>query len=353
MTGPLVSVLVRSVGRPTLQAALDSVAGQTYADIEVVVVAASGDSHPKLPPQCGRYPLRQVGTGGALARADAANFALDAAHGEYCVFLDDDDFHNPDHVAGLMAALQGNPGCRLAYSGTRIIDDQGTERGVIASPYDRLRLHERNYIHVGAALFARSLVAEGCRFDAAAGSCEDWDFWLQCSERTDFAFCNRASTNWRMKTGAADGAAAPDDTAGEEARTAVRGKWTAVREGLVARFAAIVEAGLRAQHEGSSLQAEREYRAALRLNALHPDVLARLAGLLDARRDTAEAMACLRLALWGNPARTDVACTLARMEIDAGNHRGADKLLAAVLRREPANVEANAMLARLRTPTLT
>ena len=49
---PLVSVLIRSIDRATLQQALDSVALQTYPNIEVVVVAAK-PGHGALPPRCG------------------------------------------------------------------------------------------------------------------------------------------------------------------------------------------------------------------------------------------------------------------------------------------------------------
>lgn len=337
------------MGRPVLQAALDSIARQIYPNIEVTVVAACGDAHPALPGQCGPFPLRLVGNGRSLARADAANFALDAARGQYSVFLDDDDYHNPDHVSGLMATLKGSPGMRVAYSGIRVVGADGAERGVIASPYDRLGLHERNYIQIGAALFDRDLVAEGCRFDPAVGSYDDWDFWLQCSERTDFAFRNRSTTNWRSETGAsgAGSGANFDPAINESSYAAVRHKWSTVRKELSERFGAFMVSGRAAQERGVAQQAERDYRAALRLNGLHPDVLNLLAGLLHARRAIPEAVSCLRLGLWGHPDRTDIACNLARLEIEAGNSSAAGKLLEAVLRRDPANVDANAMFARL------
>jgi hypothetical protein len=351
MTEALVSVLIRSMGRPMLEAALDSVAGQLYPNIEAVVVAASGDAHPALPAQCGRFPLRLVGNGQPLGRADAANFALDVARGEYCVFLDDDDYYNSDHVSGLMATLKGSPGVRLAYSGIRVVGADGAQRGVIGSPYDRLELHERDYIQIGAALFDHGLAAEGCRFDPATGPYCGWDFWLQCSERTDFAFYNRSTTNWHSETGAsgAGGGANFDPTINESSYAAVRQKWAAVRKDLGERFGAFMVSGRAAQQRGESQQAERDYRAALRLNGLHPDVLNLLAGLLYARRAIAEAVSCLRLALWAHPDRTDIACNLARLEIEGGNGSLAGKLLETVLRRDPGNVDASAMLARLGT----
>ena len=349
MTEALVSVIIRSMGRPVLQTALASVARQTYPHIEVTVVAASGNTHPALPESCGRFPLRLIGNGRPLQRADAANFGLDAARGSWCVFLDDDDYHNPDHVSSLMATLSGSTGARLAYSGIRVVGADGKERGIIASPYDRLGLHERNHIQIGAALFDHGLVADGCRFDPAAGSYDDWDFWLQCSERTDFVFSNRTTTNWCSETGASGaGGDGNFDAAGNESSyAAVRDKWAAVREQLGWQFGAIMESGRDAQQGGELQTAEQAYRSALRINGLHPDVLAMLAGLLHARHANADAISCLRLALWAHPARDDIAINLARLEIEAHNHQAAGKLLETVLRRDPANIDANAMLARL------
>lgn len=349
MTDSLVSVLIRSMGRPALEAALASVARQTYPNVEVVVVAASGNAHPALPDTCGRFALRLVGNGNPLPRADAANFGLDAARGLWCAFLDDDDFFNPDHISSLLATISGSAGARLAYSGIRVVGADGAELGVIASPYDRLGLHERNHIQIGAALFDHRLVAAGCRFDPATGAYDDWDFWLQCSEHTDFAFSNRTTTNWCSEAGTsgAGGGRNFDVDANESSYAAVRDKWAAVRKLLGERFGEIVQSGRDAQERNEPQKAEQAYRSALRINGLHPDVLNLLAGLLHARQANSDAIGCLRLALWAHPERADIACNLARIEMETGNQRAAAKLLEAVLRRDPANIDASALLVRL------
>jgi hypothetical protein len=69
-----------------LQTALDSIGRQVYPNIEVCVVAASGAAHPAIGNYCESFPLRLVGNGKRLQRADAANFGLDSARGDYCVF---------------------------------------------------------------------------------------------------------------------------------------------------------------------------------------------------------------------------------------------------------------------------
>jgi tetratricopeptide (TPR) repeat protein len=348
MDEPLVSVLIRSMGRPMLQTAIDSIAAQDYPNIEVTIVAASGAAHPAVAAQCGPFPQHLVGNGNRLPRADAANFGLDSARGDYCVFLDDDDFHDPDHVSGLMTALAANPGMRVAYSRVRVIGADGRERAVFGSLYDRLALHERNYIQIGAALFERGLAAS-CRFDPAVGAYDDWDFWLQCSECTEFAFRDHPSTNWCAESGesgAGDGANF-DPAVNETSRDAVQAKWASVRDGLIERLIAFTEAGYAAQQRGDQAHAEQNYLDALRIHPSDPYALNLYAMLLFTRGSVAEASSCLRRALGAHPERADVACNLARVEMHVGNLTIAQRLLEAVVRREPGNAVATALLSRL------
>src|ERR1700743_1000888 len=81
---PLVSILIRSMDRKTLDRALRSAARQTWGNIEIVVVAACGAAHRTLPDECLGRPVR-VAFGDErqrLSRPLAANAALAAAGGE-------------------------------------------------------------------------------------------------------------------------------------------------------------------------------------------------------------------------------------------------------------------------------
>ena len=65
-------------------------------------------------------------------------------------------------------------------------------------PYALSELYERNFIHLSTALFARSLVVDGCRFDEAFEIMQDWDFFLQCAQHTPFHFEPRQTFEWRV-----------------------------------------------------------------------------------------------------------------------------------------------------------
>ncbi|MCD6387829.1 MAG: PIG-L family deacetylase, partial [Desulfobulbaceae bacterium] len=196
----LVTVIIRSIGRENLLAeALASVALQTYPHIEVLVVNAKGEGHPALEQWCGRFPLRVCGTGEPLPRSRAANLGLKNARGNYLIFLDDDDLFYPDHAAHLIKALEKNPGASAAYSGVLLTEGStGNDLSTYNMPYNPLQLLGGNYIPIHAIMFHQSLLESGCRFDENLDIFEDWDFWLQISQHTEFIHVNLVTAQYRI-----------------------------------------------------------------------------------------------------------------------------------------------------------
>jgi O-antigen biosynthesis protein len=195
---PLVSVLVRSLDRAHLHEALDSIALQTYPRLEVVVIAAQA-GHSALPPRCGRFPLRLVQTNEPLMRSRAANKAMEEAAGEYLLFLDDDDWLMPSHIARLAEALRRQPNGLAAYTGVALVREDGTPAGqVFDLPFDGVRQLAGNLTPIHGVLFSRKLLEGGCRFDETLDRLEDWDFWLQVSRRTDMIHLPGVSAAYRV-----------------------------------------------------------------------------------------------------------------------------------------------------------
>ncbi len=227
--GPLVTVIIRSIGRWTfLREALDSVALQTYPNIEVLIVKAKGPGHPDLGEWCGRFPLRLVSRDHPLARSAAANVGLDEAKGDYLIFLDDDDGFYPNHISSLVQTLEQHPEARVAYTGVQAMadptEDPSTHPLVFNNPYDPVRLRAGNYIPINAVLFARDLLRSGCRFDEGLDVYEDWDFWLQLSKFTIFVHCDQISARYRP-SGLSGVGLQPDPRRKREGRVQVLDKW--------------------------------------------------------------------------------------------------------------------------------
>ena len=196
-SGPLVSVIVRTMGRPELPRALASVAAQTYRPLEVVLVDAAGSGMAMLP--AGDVPVRAV-LKGRLERAQAANAGLEGARGEWLLFLDEDDVVEPEHIEQLVAAAAGS-GNEVAYSQTRLVDDAGRTQRIFGGPYNRAFLFRSNYLAIHAVLFSRRVVDAGHRFDETMTIFEDWDFWLQLSQRAPFAFTGKPTAVYHATVG--------------------------------------------------------------------------------------------------------------------------------------------------------
>ena len=227
---PLVSIICRSINRPELNQALESIAGQEYPSIEVVLVDALGKGSSIVPDLRQKLNLVEVSTGSQQDRSAAANLGLDNASGEFILFLDDDDFIAPAHISSLMEHFSKNQSAGVVYSSVRKVNKLGEElEEVFARDYDPVLLRRDNYIPIHAVLFSRLLLGDGCRFDESLTVFEDWDFWLQMSQFVDFTHVNKITAFYReggdSKTTHFNSLNSDKNHPLKLARTAVLNKW--------------------------------------------------------------------------------------------------------------------------------
>lgn len=198
---PLVSVLIRSVNRPSLDEAIASVVAQTYPRIEIVVIDATAGHHRPLPDQIHNRKLRLVQADQSLARASAANLGLEVALGDELIFLDDDDFFYPEHIARLVKERVRSPYNLAAYADTEVIDSGGQVLLRYDQSWEFERLLLSNFLPIHAVLFSRQLLEQGCRFDESLPILEDWDFWLQVAQRTTLTHVPGVTAVYRYGSG--------------------------------------------------------------------------------------------------------------------------------------------------------
>jgi glycosyltransferase involved in cell wall biosynthesis len=214
----LVSVVVRTIGRrpKLLAAALESLAGQTYAHLEVIVVEDGGNMCAPAVATAERaragvfrhLPIEKQG------RCAAGNAGLAAARGDFLGFLDEDDWLAPDHVATLVAALAAQPDAQLAYTRARpvlsegLADDAAQDSGELPLegdvPFSRTLLWLRNAIPIQAALFRRSLYERHGGLDVALDALEDWDLWLRYGSEKDFLAVDAVTSFYRLPASVAE-----------------------------------------------------------------------------------------------------------------------------------------------------
>lgn len=295
---PLVSVVVRSMARPSLAAALASIGIQDYPRIEIVVVAASGADHPPPPGSAGIHRVRFVPAPSPLSRPRAANAGLDGASGEWITFLDDDDIFLPGHVSGLVASLDAADGAMLAYTAARARFSDGSSQR-LGQPFALVQLYERNFIHLSMSLLSRELPVRGCRFDESLDVLQDWDFFIQCAQHTRFHFEPRETFEWRADVGSAGTGAGrnQDDTRFALFRDRIYAKWTAQHDRLADRVETDLRRASLLAKEGALERAEAACREVLGYSQNDPFALNLLAmvqrsgGRLAEARETQE-LAC-------------------------------------------------------------
>jgi len=127
----LVSVLVPVYNvEEYLGKCLDSIIGQTYSNLEIILVDASTDSGAAM---CDEYAVKdsriKVIHKDAEGLADARNTGLDNATGEYIFFVDSDDWLNPDTIEYLYTLLTEH-NADMATASKVILELNGKENRV-------------------------------------------------------------------------------------------------------------------------------------------------------------------------------------------------------------------------------
>jgi len=194
----LVSIICRSIGHPELEQTLASVAKQSYPALEIILVEASAESLAGFQQFAGSVSVNFISAGKKLNRPAAANAGLDAVKGDYITFLDDDDWIGEDHIAHLVDALNTSSDVKAAYSSTQKMSADGNnKKEVFDQEFDARLLMRDNFIPIHSMLFESTLLKSGCRFDESFDVFEDWDFWLQLNQHTDFVHISNLSAFYR------------------------------------------------------------------------------------------------------------------------------------------------------------
>ena len=206
-----VSVIVRTCGRPsTLRETLISLRGQTYPNIEVVVVEDGPNvSEKMIRSEFADLNVVYQATGEKAGRSAAGNLALSLATGDYMNFLDDDDLFFADHVESLVMELQRHPEVHIAYSlaydtPIRVISREPykyeltTYNGTIKKQFNRIELLHHNLFPIQAVMFERQVYEEFGGLDVTMDALEDWDLWVRYATKYEFRALWKTTSVYRV-----------------------------------------------------------------------------------------------------------------------------------------------------------
>lgn len=200
---PLVSVIIPSYNHaPYLRECLDSVLGQNYPHIEVIVVDdGSTDTSVEILKGYGERIALLHQRGGRQARA--RNLGLAVASGSLVAFLDSDDRYLPGRIRCAVEAFREHPAVDVVWGDHRVIDNNGaviTEHHWVAREDNFVReLIAGNPICNASATVRRSALDEIGGFDERAPRVCDGAAWYQIAARgRTFLHLDRLMLDYRL-----------------------------------------------------------------------------------------------------------------------------------------------------------
>ncbi len=223
---PAVDVLVRSTGRPELLQALQSIVGQTYANLRVILLDIGGNIPFPLDSFADHLPLKILSVCHDTGRAEAANHLLSASDAPYALFLDDDDWLLPQHIENLYNGLLADPQAVAAYGDTVCLEQIGGQWEEIrrfTGPVELQRLVFENRLPIHSVLFRRGMCGH-LRFDPEFDLYEDWDWWLQVAACGSFRHIPKIGAVYRIHAAGGLGVRA-DERRSAEALDKIIYKW--------------------------------------------------------------------------------------------------------------------------------
>jgi len=211
---PLVSIVALCYNHaPFLREALDSIAHQTYPNLEVWLVDdASTDGSPAiLQEYAARYPAwKLLLLPENLKNCRAFNRAFQHCTGEFLVDFATDDVLLPDRVASQVALFQSLPvSYGVVYSNAELIDEHSALLRLHHRPDGRGQLQPRPatgwvfadvldhyFICTPTMMMRRTVLAQLGGYDEAL-SYEDFDFWVRASRHWQFYYQDAVTTRRR------------------------------------------------------------------------------------------------------------------------------------------------------------
>lgn len=190
---PLVSVILPTLNRSEqLRRAVASVLGQTFSNIELIVVDdGSRENIRAVVSEFGDSRARVIRHQATLGVSAARNTGIEAAAGEFIAFQDSDDEWRCEKLAVQVAQLKANEGVGLSLCGLLRVKCDGS---LWQYPDPALaRAYQRNFQRAARMnpfaftqtwLVSRECLKQVGRFDEMLRVWEDWDMLLRISMRT-------------------------------------------------------------------------------------------------------------------------------------------------------------------------
>lgn len=189
-----ISVIIPSYNQAEfLRATLESVCGQTHADVEVLVYdGGSTDGSVEILREWRGRPgggeFRWVSQKDA-GQADAVNLGLRACTGDVVAYLNSDDVYYPGALAAVAAYFDARPDCLALYGRAHHLHADGSVMEEYPTePWDYDRLLDTCFLCQPAVFWRREVMERFGVFDDTLRYALDYEYWLRVGRETPFHY---------------------------------------------------------------------------------------------------------------------------------------------------------------------
>ncbi len=203
----LVSVVLATYNTERFLAeAVRSVLGQTYGNLELIVVDdGSTDGTRELVEQFLGDPRVRYLYQPNAGQPAADNLGISHARGSFIAFIDADDVWMLDKLARQMPLFAASARVGVVFSSITHVDEDGQRLVAHQVPRYAGRVTDRLFVH-NFVPFSSSVVRRECfdrigTFDATLRGSYDYDLWLRASVDYDFALVEDSTVYYRVWPG--------------------------------------------------------------------------------------------------------------------------------------------------------
>ncbi|MCP4650704.1 MAG: glycosyltransferase [PVC group bacterium] len=215
----LVSVIITSYNHGEyLKERLDTILGQTYKNIEIIVVddCSIDNSLEVLKGYAGYSNVKVIALKENVGYALACHKGVGESKGNFIIFAESDDFSEPEQIEMLFDVIVKDERIGVAWCRSNIVDENGKVLGDDYSGREksfRLMCKESTFIrkeymqrlflsscvipNMSAALLRRSFFEQTGGLSPNYKACADWDFWNRMAMVCDFFYITKTLNNFR------------------------------------------------------------------------------------------------------------------------------------------------------------
>jgi glycosyltransferase involved in cell wall biosynthesis len=198
---PLVSIITPSYNQAEyLEETIRSVFGQTYSNLEYIVVDGGSSDGSREIIESYAEGLAWWFSEPDLGQTDAINKGFARSNGEVLAWLNSDDLYLPEAVAEAVDFLQTYPDVGLVYGDADYINQAGEVVGRFPARQASLARLQRGAVHIPqqASFFRADLWRQVGPLDPSFYFAMDYDLWVRLAALAPFRYVPRLWAQFRL-----------------------------------------------------------------------------------------------------------------------------------------------------------